>query len=100
MPRGAIIAEASVGSAVITPNADRRSDATTIQYRIRREAEVSIYFEDEHGQRYYFRRNESRASGEYAVLFSGVVEPYEVTGENLKAELIQRLVPDGTYTWV
>jgi hypothetical protein len=100
MPRGSVIAEASIGSAVITPNADRRSDATTIQYRIRREAEVSIYFEDEHGQRYYFRRNESRASGAYAVLFSGVVEPYEVTGENLKAELIQRLVPDGTYTWV
>jgi hypothetical protein len=100
MPRGPVIAEASVGSAVITPNADKRSDAATIRYRIRREAEVSIYFEDEQGQRYYFRRSESRASGEYEVLFSGVVEPYQADGDNLKAELIQRLIPDGTYTWV
>jgi hypothetical protein len=100
MPRGSVIAEASVGSAVITPNADDRSDATTIHYRIRREAKVSIYFEDERGQRFYFRRNESRASGEYEVLFSGVVEPYEINGETLKGKLIQRLVPDGTYTWV
>jgi hypothetical protein len=100
LPRGPVIAEASVGSAVITPNADNRSDATTIHYRIRREADVSIYLEDAKGERYYFRRAESRSAGEYDVLFSGVVEPYAIDGDNLKAELIQRLVPDGPYSWV
>jgi len=99
-PRGPVIAEASLGSARITPNADGDSDAVTMTYRLRRECIVSIYFEGEDGQRYFFRRDEPRTRGTYRVLFSGIVEGYVKEGEEVKGRVLQRLMPDGEYTWV
>lgn len=99
-PRGHIITDARFGSTSISPNADNQNDATTVSYRLRRESTLSIYLEDEAGERYYFRRDESRAPGEYEVLFSGIVDPYQREGEQVKGTVIQRLVPNGSYTWV
>lgn len=99
-PTGPILVDASFGSATITPNADLDRDATTVHYRIRREARISIYLESPSGERHYFRRDEIRSRGEYDVLFSGVVEPYLLEGETYKGKILQRLVPDGIYTWV
>lgn len=99
-PSGAVLVDASFGSATITPNADQDRDATTVKYRIRREALLSIYLESASGDRYYFRRDETRTPDEYEVLFSGVVEPYAVAGEQLEGTVLQRLVPDGSYKWV
>lgn len=99
-PTGSVITDATIGSAAITPNADHNGDATTIHYRVRRESTVSVYLEGEDGQRYYFRRDESRSPGVYDVLFSGIVEPFEITGENVKGAVLQRLIPNGEYTWV
>ena len=68
-----LIREVSVEHDTITPNADGLTDATTIKYELGRNAQVSIYFENEAGQKYFFRELEPRGVGEYAVLFSGIV---------------------------
>jgi hypothetical protein len=99
-PAGPIIASAEVGSAEISPNADGKNDITTISYSIRRRAQVSIYFEDEAGRRFMFRQDEFRAEGDYAVLFSGIVGGYGDASENIRGNVIQRLIPDGNYKWV
>ncbi len=78
----------------ITPNADGEADVTRIAYKLSRNANLSIYFVDEAGERHYWRKDKRRSAGSYDVLFSGVVE---TPGQgSVKA----RLLPDGTYTWV
>lgn len=99
-PRGSAIAEASVSLQAISPNADGDGDAALIRYRLRRQAVVSVFFEGQDGQRYYFRRDQIRPRGEYEVLFGGIVEGYSGEGEDVKGEVLARLLPDGTYTWV
>ncbi|MFQ5399332.1 MAG: hypothetical protein ACE5E7_07000 [Anaerolineae bacterium] len=83
----------------ITPNADGDNDATPIRYELSRNATVSIYFEDESGGRYYFRRDKVRGAGEYEVLFSGVVDGYLLPGETIQGEVLARLLQGGPYTW-
>ncbi len=99
-PIGPVITSAQVGSAEISPNADGKSDITTVSYHIQREAKLSIYFENKQGQRYYFRRNETRVAGDYSVLFSGIVEGYTFPNEQIKGKVMSRLLPNGEYTWV
>lgn len=99
-PLGPVIAEAAFSLTTITPNADGDTDVTEITYRLRRQATVSIYFEDAQGQRYYFRRDQTRPRGEYSVLFGGVVEGYVREGEEVHGTVLARLLADGTYTWV
>jgi hypothetical protein len=99
-PRGPVLVEASLSRDTISPNADGNADATQITYRLRRQSTVSIYFEGADGQRYSVRTDQPRARGEYSVLFSGVVEGYTREGEQVKGEVLNRLMPDGVYTWV
>jgi len=99
-PRGPIITQASLSHSTITPNADGDTDLVEIDYRIRRQSFVSIYFLDENETRYDFRTDETRARGEYSVLFSGVVDGYTHPGEDIAGEIVSRLLPDGEYTWV
>jgi hypothetical protein len=98
-PRGPALVEAGFGLEAISPNADGDADVTSITYRVRRQATVSIYFEDESGRRFYFRRDQSRSKGKYSVLFGGVVEGFTLPGEEFKGEVLARLLPDGHYTW-
>jgi len=85
----------------ITPNADGDVDVARIEYRLSRSAYVSIYFEDEAGKRYYFRKEgrRSRSTGRpYSVDFGGVVDVGgEVHGEAL---VKARVLHDGSYTFV
>jgi hypothetical protein len=83
----------------ISPNADGVDDAATISYEITRNAEVSIYFENDAGDRFDFRQDEARGVGEYAVNFSGVVQGYDMPGEEIEGEVVARLLQDGGYTW-
>ena len=83
----------------ITPNADGDTDATRIKYELARNAVVSIYFENENGDRFYFRQNKDRGAGEYEVLFSGVVDGYVLPDEMIQGEVLSRLLKDGSYTW-
>ena len=94
-----LLRDVSFGEALITPNADGERDATRIAYSLSRNATVSIFFEGEAGRRYYFREDEPRGAGDYEVLFSGVVTPYELPGEQVQGEILARLLRDGDYSW-
>ncbi len=94
-----LLRNAAVADPLITPNADGSQDATRIRYQLSRNATVSIYFEDESGERYYFRQERPRGTGEYEVLFSGVVDGYRRPEETIEGEILARLLADGDYTW-
>ncbi len=97
---GRLLRGVSVDHDRITPNADRDTDVTTIRYEITSNAQVSVYFVDAEGQRFYFRQARRRGAGRYQVQFSGVVAGYHRPGETLEGEIVARLLADGTYTWV
>ncbi len=81
-----LLSEVNLAPATISPNADGLTDVTRISYRLARSANLSIYLEDESGQRHYFRQDRRRSEGDYQVDFGGVVEG--------------AMLPDGRYTWV
>lgn len=99
-PIGPALTTAELSLTTITPDADGEDDVTEISYHLRRRADVSIYFEAEDGTRHYYRKDEPRVRGDYSVLFSGVVDGFAVEGEDVQGEVLQRLLPDGTYRWV
>lgn len=84
----------------ISPNADGRDDVTQIFYKLSRSADLSIYFENAQGQRFYFRQDRRRSAGRYNVYWGGVIEG-ETLYENefTKAVVKSRVLPDGLYTW-
>jgi len=96
---GSLLREVSVAHSAITPNADGNVDVTEISYHLARNADVSIYFTDSEGNHYYFRRERPRGAGEYQVSFSGVVEGYSLDGETYEAEIVERLLQNGSYSW-
>ncbi len=94
-----LLRNVEVESDRITPNADGDSDITFINYELARNADVSIFFENEDGDIFYFREAKPRGVGEYRVGFSGVVDGYTLPDDNLEGEVLSRLLQDGTYTW-
>ncbi|MEM7334593.1 MAG: hypothetical protein AAF490_21125 [Chloroflexota bacterium] len=95
-----LLRDVEVQHTVLTPNADGDNDVTRISYEISRNATVSIYFENEEGERFYFRENKRRGSGEYEVLFSGVVQGFLLEDEEIDGDILNRLLKDGDYRWV
>ena len=81
-----LLYDVRIAPQLISPNADGQTDVTRIAYRLSRSADLSIYFVDSEGQRYYFRQDRRRSAGEYQVDFGGVIEG--------------RMLPDGDYTCV
>lgn len=107
-PPSNLILSAGFDSDTISPNADQNNDITRFSYQLARSATVSIFFENENGEIFYFRENQSRSKGDYEVLFSGVVDGYINNDESLaltidsapNAMVVERrLIPDGIYTW-
>jgi hypothetical protein len=98
-PPVGLLSGAEFEDAQISPNADGADDVTVIRYSLARPAQVSIYLDSTDGQRYYFRRSERRAPGDYSVLFSGVVAGYSLPDETLTGQIERRLIPNGRYTW-
>jgi hypothetical protein len=98
-----LLSEVSFSPDVITPNADGDTDVLRITYNLARSAEVSIYFEDQDGNRYYFRERARRGPSveePYQVLFAGVVDGYLLPGEQFEGFAIEeRVLQDGVYTW-
>jgi hypothetical protein len=90
----------SVAPARISPNADGHDDVTLITYSLGRSANLSIYFENEKGERFYFRQDRRRSPGTYRVYWGGVIEG-ESRYENEYTQQIvrRRVLPDGVYTW-
>ncbi len=95
-----LLRQVVMDEAIITPNADGVTDATRLAYELTRNAAVSIYFENEAGQRFYFRDSRPRGADSYEVLFSGVVNGFRQPDEIGEGEVLARLLPDGRYTWV
>jgi len=92
-----LIYDVDVYPETISPNADGQDDVTLIQYKLRRNAHVSIYLVDSAGERHYFRRDRprSRSTGSgYRVYFGGVIDRSE--GDLIRA----RMLPSGEYTLV
>ncbi len=83
----------------ITPNADGETDITTISYELTGNSDISIFFENADGERFYFRQDEPRGVGDYKVHFSGVVDGYSLPGETIEGEILARLLQNGDYTW-
>ncbi len=94
-----LLRSVSFNDDAISPNADGEQDATLLRYELSRNADVSVYFENEEGERYYFRQDKPRGAGEYKVLFSGIVDGYDLPGETVHGEILSRLLQDGAYTW-
>ncbi|MBN1680602.1 MAG: hypothetical protein JW966_09940 [Anaerolineae bacterium] len=99
-PPTPLLSDAGFDSSRISPNADGVDDLVTFRYTLSDPAQVSMYFEDEAGQRYYFRQNEQRNSGDHSFLFSGVVAGFHRADENIPGEIERRLLSSGDYTWV
>ncbi|MEM7131069.1 MAG: hypothetical protein AAF702_32405 [Chloroflexota bacterium] len=97
---GPLLYDVTVSPNRITPNADGKVDITEIRYSLRRPANVSIYMENEQGQRFYFRENQRRAEGSYDVGWGGVIDspnPDEfILGEE---QILSQVLPNGEYTW-
>lgn len=83
----------------ITPNADGDRDAAMISYQLSRNGRVSITFENENGEHFYFRQEKPRGAGDYQVAFSGVVDGFSLPNDQVQGQILSRLLPDGVYTW-
>lgn len=98
---GPLLQDVSVRPDAISPNADGDTDATEIRYTLIRSADVSIYFENEAGERFYFRQERRRSPGDYSVYWGGVVdEPQVIETSYGRQEILSRVLPDGAYRWV
>ena len=97
---GPLLHTVSFSGDQITPNADGDNDVVEIRYSLRRPADVSIYFDDAAGNRYFFREARRRAPGDYSVLWGGVVDQPQVMETDYgPVEVLSRVLPDGVYTW-
>lgn len=97
---GPLVYDVSVTPDTISPNADGDDDVTEIRYSLRSAAAVSIYFEDESGERFYFRDSEPRAPGSYSVNWGGTTNnPMTMPAGELTADVISHVLPDGVYRW-
>jgi hypothetical protein len=95
-----LLYDVSVSPNVISPNADGTDDATNIEYRLTRNAHVSIYFENADGERFYFRQYRPRSAGDYRVQWGGVInQAYWLENEYGRQLVKSWVLPDGAYTW-
>jgi hypothetical protein len=98
-PNLPLILDATFDNPTISPNADGEADITTFRYALSRNATISLTLTREDGTIFVFRDNEARIKGDYAVLFSGIVDGYSKPDENLPNTIERRLLDNGTYTW-
>jgi hypothetical protein len=96
-----LLDDVSVDPTTISPNADGTDDATNIEYRLSRNAHVSISFENAEGERFFFREDRPRSAGDYRVQWGGVINQSQWLENEFGRQLVKSWVlPDGAYTWV
>lgn len=98
-----LLYDVSVSPEAISPNADGSDDATNIAYKLSRSADLSIYFENEAGDRFYFREGRRRSAGSYQVQWGGVINEQQslaMEGDFGTQSVQSWVLPDGTYKWV
>ncbi|PJF21704.1 MAG: hypothetical protein CUN56_09720 [Phototrophicales bacterium] len=99
-PERDLLLYAEFNLTTISPNADGRDDITQFSYEITQAANVTLAFEAQNGDIYYFRQAQPRGAGAYAVLFSGVVDGFSLPDDPaIDAEILRRLIPNGEYIW-
>ena len=97
---GPLLYDVKVEPDHITPNADGKQDVTGILYSLRRTANVSIYFDNAQGQRFFFRHDRRRSAGEYHVQWGGVVDEARTIQTSYgPVEILSQVLPDGQYRW-
>ena len=97
---GSLLYNVAVTPDSITPNADGQQDVTQISYSLRRPADVSIYFQNEAGERFYFREDRRRAPGDYRVLWGGATDETRIEETSYgPQEILSQVLPDGVYQW-
>ena len=95
---GPLLRDVTVAPDQISPNADGDTDVTEIRYTLSRSAYISIFFENEEGDQFYFRQNRRRSPGSYSVLWGGVMDEPDImqveggTEEILSARLAGRKI--------
>ncbi len=96
-----LLSDVSISPDVISPNADGTDDATNIAYKLSRNAEISIFFQTEAGERFYFRKDRPRSAADYRVQWGGVINQRKWLEDEFGRQMVESWVlPDGTYTWV
>lgn len=98
-PDQPLILSAGFDDSRITPDADGDADITIFRYELTGNAAVTLTLESEAGRVFTFRNEERRIAGEYSVPFSGVVNGYLESGEEIPGLIERRLMPNGLYTW-
>jgi hypothetical protein len=68
-----LLYDVSISPDVISPNADGSDDATNIEYKLSRNANLSIYFANAQGERFFFRQERRRSAGKYRVQWGGTI---------------------------
>jgi hypothetical protein len=93
--QAAALSDVRASATEITPNADGQNDALTIAYTIGQRSQVDIYVEDGAGTRYMLREGVLRVPTDqpYTLRFEGTVRSDE-------PPLVQRVLPNGDYTFV
>lgn len=95
-----LLYDVSVSPETISPNADGTDDATNIEYKLARNATVSIYFENAAGERFYFRQDRPRSAGDYRVQWGGTVNQRRWLENEFGRQAVESWVlPDGIYIW-
>jgi len=98
-----LLSQVSFNKDAITPNADGDEDVVLITFDLSRSANISIYFENEEGERFYFRReiyHGPSVEKPYTVYFAGVVDGYTLPGEDFEGFTVEkRMLRNGAYTW-
>jgi hypothetical protein len=96
-----LLYDVSVSPDLISPNADGSDDATNIAYKLSRNALISIYFENDSDERFYFRQDRPRSAGDYRVQWGGTVNQRQWLQNEYGRQAVESWVlPDGAYTWV
>jgi hypothetical protein len=96
-----LLSDVSVSPDVISPNADGSNDATNIAYRLSRNGTLSIYFENQEGERFFFREARPRSAGQYRVQWGGGINQARWLENGYGRQLVKSWVlPDGQYRWV
>jgi hypothetical protein len=96
-----LLYDVSISPDVISPNADGSDDATNIEYKLSRNANLSIFFANAQGERFFFRQERRRSAGKYRVQWGGTINQSYWLENEFGRQLVESWVlPDGTYTWV
>jgi len=101
IPGKPLLFDVSLAPNLISPDADGYDDVTLIRYNLSRSSLVSVFFENDEKQRFYFRKNQRRSPGNYSVMWGGTQsDPKTIRVNGGTNTVLSHVLPDGQYRWV